>query len=198
MRHDLCTGVLLSLFLFSLTPTLAHAQEPSLGDQLRKGGYVIFFRHGKTEDTKDSDPIVFNDCSTQRNLNDQGRDDLKKIGAAIRAARIPVGNVRSSEFCRCIESAQLAFGRADREPVLTSYLLKPESERPQAIVTLKQLLSQLPESGTNTILVGHHNMFRDAAKIILEEGEGVVLEPHGDGTFRVVAQVKPEYWAKML
>lgn len=174
------------------------AQQESLGDQLRKGGYVIFFRHGATDKMDEPDTVNLADCTLQRNLNPMGRAQAQRIGTAFRAAQIPVGEVYASEYCRCLDTATLAFNRAAKNEVLTSYLRRPEAERPQRIIELKKLLAETPVTGTNLVLVGHHNMFRDAAAIVLEEGEAAVIEPQGAGQFRIIAQVKPDYWEKLL
>lgn len=172
--------------------------EKTLGDQLRTGGYVIFFRHGATDKMVELDTVDLADCGAQRNLNALGRTQAQRIGAAFRAARIPVDEVRASAYCRCLDTARLAFEHTTQEDVLTSYLRVPEAMRPQRIIALKDLLAQVPKPGRNTVLVGHHNMFRDAAAIVLEEGEAAIVEPLAAGQFRVVAQVRPEYWEKVL
>ena len=84
-------------------------------DALRRGGYVLYFRHAATDMSKnDAGMTSFDDCPTQRNLVDRGRDDARAIGAAIRALGIPIGKVRASPFCRTVETAELAFGRAEK------------------------------------------------------------------------------------
>ena len=84
-------------------------------DALRSGGYVLYFRHAATDMSKnDAGMTSFDDCPTQRNLVDRGRDDARAIGAAIRALGIPIGKVRASPFCRTVETAELAFGRAEK------------------------------------------------------------------------------------
>src|SRR5262245_65452158 len=84
-------------------------------DALRKGGYVLYFRHAATDMSKnDAGMKSFDDCPTQRNLVDRGRDDARAIGAAIKTLGIPIGKVRASPYCRTVETAELAFGRAGK------------------------------------------------------------------------------------
>lgn len=187
---------IMPLYVTGCAPQVPHSQ--TLGDQLRHGGYVIFFRHGATDKMDEPDTVSLQDCAQQRNLNPMGRAQAQRIGAAFSAAQVPVGEVRASEYCRCLDTATLAFKRVTKDEVLTSYLRRPEAERPQRIVELKKLLAQTPASGTNVVLVGHHIMFRDAAAIVLEEGDAAVIEPHGAGQFRIIAQVKPDFWEKLL
>jgi broad specificity phosphatase PhoE len=53
------------------------------------------------------------DCATQRNLSAEGRAHARRIGEAFRKMQIPVGRVLSSPWCRCVETAKLAFGGAE-------------------------------------------------------------------------------------
>jgi hypothetical protein len=87
-------------------------QESDLIDALRRGGYVIYFRHATTnpEQADTSDPKL-GQCETQRNLSPDGRRMATEIGGAFKTLRIPVGKVVSSPYCRAVDTAMLAFGR---------------------------------------------------------------------------------------
>jgi broad specificity phosphatase PhoE len=100
----------------ALAPVTANAANP-LADlstvlgELRKGGFVIYFRHGTTNQTGSSDETADPaKCETQRNLSAEGHAQAAQIGEAFRALKIPVGSVTTSPFC-CKDTAQLAFGR---------------------------------------------------------------------------------------
>ena len=79
--------------------------------RLRQGGHVIFVRHAATEATQDDPRPDLADPSTQRNLSDEGRNQARQLGRAIRRLRIPVGMVMASPYARTRETAELAFGR---------------------------------------------------------------------------------------
>ena len=120
----------------------------------------------------------FGDCGTQRNLTDKGRDEARAIGVAIKQLAIPIGTVLSSPFCRTTETAQLAFGRAEKSLDLRG---GPVSDDPQRYLALRKQLSAWPQPETNTILVGHGNPFRSVAGAPhLSEGEAAVVQPLGD------------------
>lgn len=70
-------------------------------------GPVLLVRHADAPGK--GEPIGFSlkDCTTQRNLNDKGRRNAERLGATIRASRIAIGMVLSSEWCRARETAQL-------------------------------------------------------------------------------------------
>jgi hypothetical protein len=89
------------------------AVGPDLTRSLRAGGLVVVFRHAATDFSKpDRDPVVVSDCSTQRNLSAQGRADARAIGRGVRRLALPIGKVYASAYCRTLETARLAFGRA--------------------------------------------------------------------------------------
>jgi phosphohistidine phosphatase SixA len=160
---------------------------------LRRGGYVIYFRHTATNMTQtDSD---LSRCETQRNLNAQGRADARAIGAAFQALAIPVGQVLSSGYCRTRDTAQLAFGRAKLVRDLSGL---PATQREQRTAALRKLLATEPEQGTNTVLVSHGFNITAAAEISISEGEAAIFAPQSDGTFILVARVLPEEWAVLV
>src|SRR6185436_10063318 len=75
---------------------------------LTRGGYVIYFRHADTGPAYSEQGVDLKRCETQRNLNDDGREEATLIGAQFRALKIPVGEVLASEFCRCVDTANIA------------------------------------------------------------------------------------------
>src|SRR5262245_16470326 len=186
---------LLTLFL-ALTAGAAAADEllatPAAIDALRKGGYVLYFRHAATDMSKnDAGMKSFDDCPTQRNLVDRGRDDARAIGAAIKTLGIPIGKVRASPYCRTVETAELAFGRAEKTAAVRG---GPAQSDPARYAALRKLLSEPPARGTNDVIVSHGNPFHAVAgPPYLAEGEAAVVLPTGDG-FRVVARIRVEDW----
>jgi phosphohistidine phosphatase SixA len=163
-------------------------------DALRRGGYVLYFRHAATDMSKnDARMTSFDDCPTQRNLVDRGRDDARAIGAAVHALGIPIGRVRASPFCRTVETAELAFGRAEKTAEVRGGPVRADD--PARYAALRRLLAQPPARGANDVIVSHGNPFYAVAgPPYLAEGEAAVVEPRGDG-FRVVARIRVEDWA---
>jgi broad specificity phosphatase PhoE len=162
--------------------------------QLRQGGLTLFLRHTAT-DFSENDSRMKNDrdCGGQRNLVDKGRDDARKIGIAIRALRIPVGRVVSSPFCRTIETAELAFGRA--EIATEVRYAKPGEQGAARYAPLREMLETRPERA-NTIIVGHGTPFYTLTQVRLAEGEIAVLRPLGTG-FEIMGRIKPDDWSAL-
>ena len=165
-------------------------QGPVLRDLLLAGGHVIFFRHAATPDYQEPSPIDFSRCDAQRNLNALGRAQAFTIGEAFRELGIPVGDVRASPFCRCMETARIAFGRVEPDPSVRGD--KDKSEQLRALFA-----APLP-TATNRVLVGHGSGGGMIGDEFLREAEAMIVRPNGDGTFRLVARVRAESWAQWI
>lgn len=154
---------------------------PTLLVALRAGGFVIYFRHARTDFSQDdTDLSDLSNCATQRNLTDDGRAQARQIGEAITALEIPIGEVLSSELCRTRETAELAFGRATLTPDLTSFgTAESDAEEQRRVEALRSLLGTPPRSGTNTVLVGHQFNINRATGVSIAEGEAAIFRPLG-------------------
>jgi phosphohistidine phosphatase SixA len=180
---------------------------------LRRGGLVIYQRHGHTDWTQndrelewvkellaEGDDELFEDCDRQRLLNDQGRDEARQIGDAIRGLGIPIGEVLTSPWCRTRETAKLAFGDnaevAEGRLFDTGYLASGSEERNEFREKLRDLLTDGPGEGANRVIVGHMPQLLDAANISLAEGEAAIFQP-GDGGFKLLTRVQSGDWARL-
>src|SRR5438067_4380838 len=116
---------------------------PSLVSALQGGGYVIYFRHAATDQSKADSPehLDLENCATQRNLSDKGREQAQVIGKAFAALGIKVAAVLSSPYCRCIDTAKLAFGKSAVAHDLEFAMPKNENESKKLGAALRKLLS---------------------------------------------------------
>jgi phosphohistidine phosphatase SixA len=185
-------------------PGVPGAQQALTGESLlsalQRGGLVIYFRHADTGPAYLEQGVDLARCETQRNLNDDGRSESREIGAQFRRLQIPVGEVRSSEFCRCRETAELAFGRYVVEPLLTgvSRSVEAADRRDKAIAALKRMLAAPPSAGTNTVLVSHGFNLWDAEGFHLgTQGEAAVYRPDGAGGYALVVRLRPQEWTEL-
>ena len=190
-------SVLLGIFLLFLSACAIQEQKPEdpIVGKLQQGGYVIFFRHAATDHSqKDIDKKNLENCETQRRLDDKGRQQSKDIGEGFKALGIPVGDIVTSHYCRCINTAKIAFGRATPTMDITSIQGVTPEVKQQRIANLRKMLATPPKPGTNTILVAHKWMFKDASGHLLEEGEAAIFQPQAHNTAYFVRRVKPEEW----
>jgi hypothetical protein len=174
----------------SSAPDPSHALKPgTVVEALRKGGYVIYFRHTATDFSKsDLSMKGYGDCANQRLLSEQGRSTAREIGERIRNLKLPIGEVLASPYCRTMDTAKLAFLRAEPRAEIRE---NEGGDYPG----LKRLLAAPVAAGTNRVIVGHGTPFRSiAGPPHLAEGEAAVIEPEGT-RWIVVARVLPEQWA---
>lgn len=157
---------------------LAWAQDQgAIWNALKSGGYVVLIRHALT-DPGIGDPAEFRleDCRTQRNLSAQGRADARRIGEAFRSRGIPVSAVLSSRWCRCLDTARIAFGKATPSPMLDSMFndkKKPEQEK---LNEFRAAVANPPENG-NLVMVTHQFNIQAFAGVSPNSGEMVVVKP---------------------
>jgi broad specificity phosphatase PhoE len=174
--------------LLALTIVLgpAHADE-ALWSALRSGGHVLFVRHAQT-DPGVGDPPGFRleDCATQRNLSAEGRAQARALGAALRARRVPLGEVLSSPWCRCVETAQLAFGRATGWDALSNLHGRAQNAGEQVRAMRPRIAAH--RGADNLVLVSHGSTAGALTGQYPAMGEVLVLKPQGPG-FRFVGRL---------
>ena len=175
------------------------ADLSSVLSELRKGGYIIYFRHGPTDLTGANDESAdMLKCETQRNLSAAGREQATQIGQAFRALRIPVGTVTASPFCRTQDTAKLAFGRFTVSNDLYPTLGVDADETRRVSESLRRMLSNPPAKATNAVIVSHMSNLREATGIWPKpEGVAFVFRPVAGGQFEMVARVLPEEWSQV-
>src|SRR5262245_6886483 len=179
--------------------TSARGAGPALVQQLKQGGVVVVLRHAHTDQSKqDEDPVVVSDCGTQRNLSAQGRADARAIGAGVRRLGIRVGPVLSSPFCRTLQTARLAFGRATvSQALLNTITAEHDAAWRAQMRAARKLLGTKPPAGKVTVLVTHGIVVSDATGQTLDEGEALVFRPRGDSRFTLLGRVQPREWSRL-
>jgi phosphohistidine phosphatase SixA len=174
-------------------------QGQAVLERLRGGRLVIFFRHSLTVRAGQPDNDL-SSCAEQRNLTPAGRALAEDIGAAFRALAIPVGRVLASPYCRCVDTARLAFGRVDVADWLETNgdLADPAEQR--RVATLAAVLQRAVDDRGNLVLVAHGNnlgglVARHAyTELRIAEAEAIVFAPRLPGPADVVARVAGRDW----
>jgi phosphohistidine phosphatase SixA len=166
------------------------AGEEAFWSALKSGGYVVLLRHAVTEPGIGDPPnFKLGDCGTQRNLSAKGRADAERIGKAFRDRGIPVQDVLSSRWCRCIDTAQLAFERVKPEPMLDSMFNEPESVRKEKARVVFASLAGRTSPG-NLILVTHAQNIQELTGISPSSGELIVVALEGPDRFKVIGRLE--------
>jgi phosphohistidine phosphatase SixA len=178
-------AVVLTLALVHAVTGLAHATRWAA-----PSGAVILLRHANAPGVGDPENFRLGDCSTQRNLDSAGRDQAKEIGQRLRADGIKVRKVLSSQWCRTLETAQLAFPGAalTQAPAFNSFFGQPQRDSTQTALALVELQQW---KGPGVMLVVTHQVNITALTgIVPRPGEGVVVKPSG-GTLTVLGRLVP-------
>ena len=135
----------------------------------------------------------YEDCASQRNLTDKGRDEARAVAAHLKRLAIPIGKVHASPFCRTVETAMLAFGKATRTADARGGPVS--SDDPNRYLGLKKILGEKPEPGVNTAISSHGNpYFAVFGPPYLAEGEIAVVRPGGKAGFEAVARIPLGGW----
>jgi broad specificity phosphatase PhoE len=173
----------------------AQAAEPgdeALWQRMRSGGVTVLMRHAQTVPGIGDPPgFVLGQCPTQRNLSGGGRRDARSIGAAFQRRGIEPGAVWSSRWCRCLDTARLAFGRVQPEPSLDS-MFNDDTARSSA--KLRDLHAKLAarQETTPLVLVTHDVNIRALTGQSVASGE-MVLTVLRDGKLEVIGRLKAHH-----
>ena len=129
---QIAAAVALVIGLMAAPFGLSASQEARLWSALKSGGHVVLMRHALAPGMGDPSEFALGDCSTQRNLSDEGRKQAARIGARFRANGLAAAQVLSSQWCRCLETAELlGLGPVEEMPVLNSFFQRPDRRNRQ-------------------------------------------------------------------
>ena len=187
-RRRLLTALLGFVAAGSAGARAAAADEEALWRALARGGHVLMVRHALAPGTGDPGNFTLGDCSTQRNLSAAGRAEARALGAALRRRGVQVGPVLASEWCRCRDTAALAFGSYEAWPALNSFFgdRTPQAEQTAAVIARAQGLGV----GRNLVLVTHQVNITAVSGVFPQPSEIVVLRPAA-GALEVVGRLRP-------
>src|SRR2546426_5824496 len=158
MRNDAMRALTAALLMCMSLASSAEASD-AIWEALRAPGTVVIVRHSYAPGGFDPPDSKLDDCTTQRNLDDNGRAQARKIGEAFRAHGIAVGAVRSSPRCRCLDTARLAFGKAEPWIVLQGALRNEDLRRRQLAEIQKAIAAH--REGPPLVLVTHGSVASD-------------------------------------
>ena len=164
------------IFLFILL-FLNHATATeTLIDSLKKGKKIVFIRHALAPGNGDPQNFDVKDCLTQRNLNQIGINQSKKIGLIFKKNKIEIDKVLSSEWCRCKDTAKLAFKNYETFDALNSfYDVRFMNNKDKQIKDLRNYINNW-KSKKNLILVTHYVVILEILNKSTLPGEIIVSD----------------------
>lgn len=173
-----------------LMTTLARAEQPLWSELYSGRGLVVLLRHARTvAGTGDPPGFQLEDCTTQRNLAEEGRAQAQQIGAAFRAQAIPIRSVFSSQYCRCLDTAALLdLGPVTPVPLLNSFFAD-RSTAPQQTEELRQAILAHREQPGVIVMVTHLVNIAAVSAISPQQGEAIVVRGTGQGEIELVGRL---------
>lgn len=165
--------------VWAAVPALAQANDLSA---FAEGRQIMMIRHAYAPGTGDPADFRIGDCSTQRNLNEEGREQARRLGAFIRAQGIESARVLTSQWCRCKETAELlGLGEVEEFTGLNSFYTVRE-KRGEWLAETRAFLEGLgTETAEPVILVTHAVTISAIARTGASSGEAVLLTLNGTG-----------------
>ncbi|CTQ72035.1 histidine phosphatase family protein [Roseibium alexandrii] len=187
-RFSLQRVALVLVFAWGMLLTMPHARADDVAWQALENGRIVLFRHALAPGTGDPANFTLGDCSTQRNLNDKGRADSRAIGQAFQDKGINVGRVLTSQWCRCVETAELAFpGQVEEEPVFNSFF-QNRSAGPEQTRAAQRILEQWSGDGA-LVVITHQVNITALTDIFPQSGEGIVIQIN-NGEIDVIGRLR--------
>ena len=158
-------------------------------NELKKGGNLIFIRHAYAPGGGDPKNFDINNCNTQRNLSNSGRDQAKKIRSFFKDNNIPISKVYSSEWCRCKETASIAFKDFETKSFLNSFFSSQfaKNKDPQ-MKKLKKFINNWNEN-KNLVFITHYVVISESLNYAPSSGEIVI----SNKDLKVIDTIEIEY-----
>jgi hypothetical protein len=182
---------LAAAILLYFAPDPVAADTAALWRALASGGHVALLRHALAPGTGDPAAFVLGDCSTQRNLSREGRDQAARIGARFAANGIERARVVSSQWCRCLETARgLGLGPVEALPALNSFFGRFERRERQTRELRDWLAGQVLDRPL--VLVTHQVNISALTGVHPASGELVVVRRAADGALAVLGSIETD------
>ena len=167
--------IILILFI-SLTSSVKADSKKNIIENLKAGGKLIFIRHAYAPGGGDPENFNIYDCSTQRNLSESGRIQSKKIGNFFKENKIKIKNVYSSEWCRCKETASLAFKSFKTKTFLNSFFSSKFAHKKKSQIKDFQKFLNNWDKKNNLIFITHYVVISEILDYPSSSGEIVVSD----------------------
>jgi len=178
------------LLALLLLPQGASADD-ALWRLVQGGGQVLFIRHATTTPgVGDPEGFRLEDCKTQRNLSEAGRAEAKRLGEALRSRKVPVGEVLSSPWCRCHDTAQLAFSTPGTPWTPLSNLFGRSQAADAQVRELRGRVGGY-KGKANLVMISHGSVALPLTGVSPQQAEIIVLTPLRGDKFRVAGRLPP-------
>lgn len=152
--------------------------------------YFVLMRHALAPGTGDPANFQLDDCSTQRNLNEVGREQSRRTGEKFRQQDITVSQVLSSQWCRCMETAELlGLGEVEPFPALNSFFQDRSTAEAQT-EQVRQFMLDHPGTPGVTVMVTHFVNIAALSQTNVSSGEMMVMRVNDQNQVVVVGPLE--------
>tara|TARA_B110000027_G_scaffold62685_1_gene67343 strand:- start:417 stop:977 length:561 start_codon:yes stop_codon:yes gene_type:complete len=164
------------ILLISFNSPFKVISDNDFKNTLKEGGKLIFIRHAYAPGSGDPNSFVISNCASQRNLSKEGIDQSKRIGQFFIENDIIIGKVLSSEWCRCKQTAEHAFGNYETKNFLNSFFSHEFSHnKDQQIKELKEYIKNW-NGKNNLIFVTHFVVISEILDLSASSGEIILAD----------------------
>ena len=179
---------LLIIFISINSPIKADSNQNVI-NELKKGGNLIFIRHAYAPGGGDPKNFDINECKTQRNLSNSGRDQAKKIGSFFKDNKIPISKVYSSEWCRCKETASIAFNDFETKSFLNSFFSSQFAKNKDLQMKRLKTFINNWNKNKNLVFVTHYVVISESLNYAPSSGEIIISKKN----LKVIDTIEIEY-----
>ena len=181
-------SLLLKILILSLFSIHSHSSEQNW-KPAQEGNKIILIRHSLAPGGGDPAGFKINDCKTQRNLNRVGIRQSKKIGKLFKKNKVLIDQVLSSQWCRCKDTAQYAFGNYKEFTALNSTFQSPyDKNETKQLKELYSFVKKWNGKGKNLVLVTHYSIITAITNAVPSSGEIVIT----DKNFKVISAISTD------
>ena len=168
--------IIILTFIFLVSGVKADLSQ-NIKSELSEGGKLVFIRHAYAPGSGDPQNFNLYDCSTQRNLSNSGREQSKNIGKLFLKHNIKNNNVYSSEWCRCKETAHIAFKKFETKKFLNSFYSRQFAKnKKKQLENFKKFLKKNKDKKENLIFVTHYVFISEILNYQPSSGEVIFTD----------------------
>lgn len=187
MKHNIFSWLLFVVGVFSVPVSVASENELVL--QMQSGNAVLMIRHALAPGIGDPEEFDINDCNTQRNLDNAGREQAQAIGQWLRDHGIKNVKLFSSQWCRCMDTARLmGMGEVTPLPALNSFFESPQDREPN-LSALRKFIQNKSKPGELIIMVTHQVTISGITGNWTDSGHGKLVRPGNDGKIKLLGEL---------
>ena len=169
-------SLILKTLIFSYLYIHAHAAEQNW-KPAQEGNKIILIRHSLAPGGGDPEGFKINECKTQRNLNQAGIKQSKKIGKLFKRNKVPIDQVLSSQWCRCKDTAKFAFGEYKEFTALNSTFQFPYNKNEtRQLGEIYNYVKKWKGNGKNLVLITHYSIITAATNAVPGSGEIIIVD----------------------